>query len=247
MSVELNGWLSPSDTWPQHGRGDAERALAEARRRGWWLKPSRRGHSYGLLVCKRKSGDEAPDEEPCEFRIFSTARGDSSDTSRLILETLEDCEHEPDAQPAEEPALATYRTSAAEAHLARAEKLTEALRRMLDRRGPMGRCRELLEAAQCATGQAEEALFEEAIAAETAARATDEAGRALAHDAGMALDPYPPSDPELLAAPARDALDQAERTIGVAEGATADGLRQRIQAVRQQLDSYVATLTNQSP
>lgn len=250
VSLNLSEWLSPSDGWPHHSRGDADRSLAEARRRGWWLKPSRRGHSYGLLVCKRKTGSESPDEEPCEFRVHSTARGDSSDTAMLILQALENCEHVHDEDPGGQsasPELASDRAAGAQGHVTRAEWLTEALVRLLRRRGPVERCRELLEAAEDATGSAEAGLLEEAIGAEAAAGALDEQGKALAQGAGITFDPYPPDDPELLAGPARTALRQAEDTIGAAEGAVADELRERIEAVRQKLRQCLTVLHDQSP
>lgn len=213
------------------------------------MKPSRRGHSFGLLVCKRKTRSESPDDEPCEFRVRSTAGGDSSDTAMLIMQALEGCEHARDEEPGGQPAsseLASDRAAGAQGHVARAERLTAALVRLLRRRGPLERCRELLEAAEHATGLAEAGLLEEAIAAEAEAGAVDEEGKALAQDAGVTLDPYPPDDPELLAGPARTALRQAEDTIGAAEGAVADELRERIEAVREELRECLAVLREQS-
>lgn len=68
------GWLAPDETWPDHPRSEAQKAMSEARRAGFRLRPM--GHPFGKLRC-----DGHDDGEVHVLTVSRTPRGDAHGTA----------------------------------------------------------------------------------------------------------------------------------------------------------------------
>jgi hypothetical protein len=70
----LDGWLAPGAPWPVHDRSEAQKAMIEAKRAGFRLRPL--DHAFGKLRC-----DGHPDGEVHQLTVYKTPRGDAHGTA----------------------------------------------------------------------------------------------------------------------------------------------------------------------
>ena len=69
-----------------HPKQDVEAAITYATTRGFRLRLSKRGHSYGTLYCP------LADREGCRIRVASTPKNARSEMNRIIA-AIHKCPH----------------------------------------------------------------------------------------------------------------------------------------------------------
>lgn len=184
-------WLGVDDPWPDHPHQEWRITLEQARRAGWLLRKVS-AHGYGLIVCKRSSGDAGRDF--CQIKVESTARA-TENVARSARTKLSRCRHRDDAPP--DPA------SDAAVLLASAERLLDAAERCHEGRRLAARAEELLDGAEADL----EAAF--ALAESMDAEGEQLVSAAASTAAAEGADLGRPPDP-------RPALTLAERHVDAA-------------------------------
>lgn len=184
-------YLGPRDRWPRHQRPEAQIALSEARRDGWYLKPGAgSAHLFGRLRCR------SPQELPtgaCVVGVYSTSGArDGSDSAQVIRDALRTCPHHHEAtetheelapeDAATEAAVLANRLrnllTAASALLAEAEHHDEIDRLIADTMAPLAEPTE-----------ADEERLQALEAAAASAR-----GKGLAMGIAARVEPWPPAE-----------------------------------------------------
>lgn len=233
-------WLGPSDEWPTHPDADARKALAEARRSGWWFKPTgRSGHVFGTLTCTAPAGARLGVGN-CAHRVYSTA-GNSGETAKVVRQWLNQCPHEPltDGDRPGPQRAGQGRIDTAHARMNSAAGLLDAAHRLREDTARRHRAGELVEEADSAAEEAEEILFSEAVVEESRADDARAEARRLAEPSGLGHDPWPPEDvEERLVNPARDYVAAADELVGDQVDDLATAARRRLGALRQRLTEW---------
>lgn len=83
--VDEAQFRGPDDRWPRHAKKEIEAALAEARRRGWWLRLE--AH-FGTIYCSRSDRREGC----CSIVIAGTPENPGRRATQ-ILSKLKQCRH----------------------------------------------------------------------------------------------------------------------------------------------------------
>jgi hypothetical protein len=226
--VPLTDWLGPDEPWPKHPRPEAEKALAEARGRGWWIKETR-GHTFATIVCHSPSDGTRLDERNiCRFHVYSTS-GDSGQTAKNIRRAVTGCRHgtdEPDltaASPARRLDQALVLVDRASELLAAAETLARdpARRSQVD---------ELLVEADRRIDQAHGLLYE-AIELDREREASYDAAQRTLDQYDLAASPDPIDE---LVTSADDVLGTAQQLLrGTGQLAGARTARRRLVELRE--------------
>ena len=220
-------WYGPNDEWPRHGKQHFRDALSYARDAGWWFGKYE-GHSFGLAVCDQS----LPKGTRCEFLIFSTGEGSESN-ARTLRSRVDRCPHKGNAA---DPSAVMQAIQL----LDEADLLIDAALACLAAANKQERVAELLSLA-ADQADAADALLEEAVTVDDAAREHKSQAYDLAEAAG-----YPaqaPLAPEPLLDSAEDRTVTAQTTVrkpGTSRTRTRVQQRvrrtlQRIRSIRTQL------------
>lgn len=239
-------WRSPHDPWPTHPRGSANEALKNARAHGWWLKPaSARGHSFGRIVCQRLSGDERLDDDAaCDLRVYSTPRGGTDTTAKIINKRVRNCPHEPPAPEGDpEQRLAEEKVRVAVRRLQWVDAAIAAFEKLEQAEAAAERREELLEVMIDCRDDMVEAYQEAAEAAESEVVELHGQAREHAEEADLGSEPWPPEQPVArLLDPAEGYLEIVVSMIEGRAGEAVERLRvvveQRCERVRELRDGH---------
>ncbi len=232
------------ESWPQHSRPEARRALEEARQAGWWFRPSS-GHTFGRLRCLHP--EQHLDAEACVVPIYSTSGSeDGSETARVVRDAVRKCAHErhPPPEPDLDPEGAAHLATGT---LSQVEALAEAGEGLLDKAVALSEAGAVLEAAlgelAVDSNAAIESSDEKLAALERKAFEAD--GRAYAAASrAVASDPWPPDEgAQELLDQARYAYDEAARLVAHATGSSkAAALNAEADRIRIRLDRFAGLL-----
>lgn len=195
----MTSWLSPDEPWPRL-KGEADRALREAKHARWWFRePGRSAHYVGGIHCHR-AGEV---EHPCKFGLQGTPKGGPEQQAKLIREALAKCQHSPLTDPEEEPRAPAEALASLRMQLDRLERLVDAIEELGRYEDAERQLEVLLESAASDERQAT-ALFQRARGFEDEAQSHLEQARESAEEGGgLGVEPFPPDDVEArLVAPA---------------------------------------------
>lgn len=228
----MTSWLSPDEPWP-HLRGEADRALREAKHARWWFRePGRSAHYVGGIHCHR--ADEV--EDPCKFGLQGTPKGGPEEQAKLIREALAKCRHATPTDSEEEPRAPAEALTSLRMQLDRLERLVDAIEALARYEDSERELEILLESAASDERQAT-ALFEHAMDLEEEAQTHLEQARESAdRGGGLGVDPFPPDDVEArLVVPASHLAGVAEQQMAESFSWPEDDER-RLRDLRERLE-----------
>lgn len=234
----MTSWLSPDAPWPRL-KGQADRALREAKHARWWFRePGGSAHYVGSIHCHR--ADEV--EDPCKFALQGTPKGGPEEQAKLIREALAKCRHSLPTESEEEPRAPADAVASVRMQLDRLERLVGAIEE-LGRYEDAGHQLEILLESAASDEKQTAALLERAMEFEEEAQTHLEQARESADEGGgLGVDPFPPDDAEArLVVPASHLAEVAEQQMAESYSWPEDDerrlrdLRQRLEAAAQRL------------
>lgn len=225
----MGEWVGGDEPWSVHDRPEAQKALLEARAKGWQFRKLSSG-GFGNLICRPlEEGEEAGPPNTCFVPVYSTA-GDKSgaETAKIIRRnTRRKCRHRSEQSVVADGQHDPVQT--ADGCLDKATRLLDAAKTLLARGDREAEILELIAESEVWAAEAEAAL-EDKIS-----ELDDELQRDLADARQLASESAVAADPGALIGVGERLADEAEAHLALAKGERAAACRRRLGSVRDQI------------
>lgn len=229
------GWLGPRDTWPEHSRPLARRALKKMRADGWFLKKSSGGAKvWGVVTCADPSL-YGPDVRCSTIVLSTSGPADGSETAKSLDALRQKCTHDHPVPGAAAPGSAANPDDLAALDEAavlieRAERAVASAERLKAHGAHQDLMEDFFSQAESDAADAERLLdlaLEHEKSAAVALQEAEVAARAAGASISLGLDG--------LAGRAEAQVEQAEVILLRRSNPTASQLRERCDAVRERV------------